>query len=68
MANTKEYNARYWAEHRTELLAKKKRAYEKDPAKVRERNKRWLDANRDKWNAYMRERRRKAKLDKGEGV
>ena len=35
---------------------------------IDERNKRWLDANRDKWNAYMRERRRKAKLDRSKEV
>ena len=31
-------------------------------------NKKWLEENRERWNEYMRERRKKAKLDKQKGV
>ena len=64
----KEYNSKYWAEHKSEISAHRKAFYQEHKAEINERNKRWLDANRDKWNAYMRERRRKAKLDKQKDV
>ena len=68
MANSKEYNAKYWQEHKEEISERRKKLYKERKGEIDERNKRWLDANRDKWNAYMRERRRKAKLDRSEGV
>ena len=64
MANSKEYNARYYQEHRDEIKAKKKEQYEADPVKYKERAKAWVEANREQWNAYMRERRKKLKAQK----
>lgn len=57
------YNAKYYQEHRDEIRTRKKRLYNKDIAIARK--KAWLEreGNREKWNAYMRERRRKAKID-----
>lgn len=59
-----EYNKKYWAEHKEELSAHRKERYKREKDKIDAINRRWLDANREHWNAYMRERRRKAKLDK----
>ena len=67
MAKTvKQYNAEYWAKHKEEISAHRKAFYQEHKAEINERNKRWLNANRDKWNAYMREyrKRKKAELDK----
>lgn len=66
-------NKRYWRKHNPEkakVQAKKDnaKAYEKcknDPkykAKRNEYAKRWRENNRDKWNAYCRERYHKKKL------
>jgi hypothetical protein len=66
-------NKRYWLKRNPEKVkaqAKKDnaKAYEKcknDPermAKRREATKRWQENNRDKWNAYCRERYHKKKL------
>ncbi len=64
MTNSKEYNARYYQEHQDKIKAKKKELYKADPAKYKERAKAWVEANREQWNAYMRERRRKLKAQK----
>ena len=58
MANSKEYNAKYYREHKEELSEKKKKAYKENPEKNKERVYRWREKNREKWNAYMRERRK----------
>lgn len=58
MANSKEYNAKYYAEHKKELSEKRKKAYRENPEKNKERVYKWRENNREKWNAYMRERRR----------
>ena len=68
MANSKDYNAKYWQEHKEEISERRKKLYRERKGEIDERNKRWLDANRDKWNAYMRERRRKAKLDRSKDI
>lgn len=64
MSNSKEYNARYWKEHKEKISEKRKKRYEED-AEYREhitnKSKKWVEKNRDKWNAYMRERRKKVK-------
>lgn len=65
MANSKEYNAKYYAEHKEELSEKKKKAYRENPEKNKERVYKWRENNREKWNAYMRERR---KIDKRANV
>lgn len=63
-----EYNARYWAEHKEQISAHRKEVYKRDRDKINERNKRWLKNNREQWNAYLREYRRKKKLDKEKQV
>lgn len=65
MANSKEYNAKYYQEHKKELSEKKKKAYRENPEKSKELVYKWREKNRERWNAYMRERRR---VDKEQGV
>ena len=61
MSNSKEYNAKYYAEHKEELSKKRKEMYKKDRERIIERNKKWLKDNREQWNEYMREYRRRRK-------
>ncbi len=65
MANSKEYNAKYYQEHKKELSEKKKKAYRENPEKSKELVYKWREKNRERWNAYMRERRR---IDKSKAV
>lgn len=62
----REYNAKYWASHREELSKSRRERYKRDKAVILESNKRWLEKNRDHWNAYQREYRKRkiAELDK----
>ena len=64
----KEYNAKYWAEHKEEISAKRKEYYKEHKEEIDKRNRVWLDANREHWNEYMRKRRAKQKLDKENNV
>lgn len=59
----KEYMREYYLSRREELLKKRQLNYDKEKNKAQ--HYRWLEkeGNREKWNAYMRERRRQAKLD-----
>ena len=59
-----EYNAKYWQEHKKAISKRRKEEYPKNRDKILARNKKWLKDNKDKWNAYQRERRAKLKLDK----
>lgn len=61
MSNSKEYNAKYYAEHKEELSKKRKEVYKKDRERILKRNKKWLKDNREQWNEYMREYRRRRK-------
>lgn len=49
----------YWAEHKKEIARKRKEKY--DPEVAKKNRAKWLEANRDRWNAYLREWRRKEK-------
>lgn len=62
----KEYNAKYWANNKAKISKTRKEKYRESPEKVIDRNKRWFSENRDRWNAYQREyrKRKKAELDK----
>ena len=64
MKDHKEYMREYWIKNKKRLSAQRSKYYQEHKEEIDERNKNWLENNRDKWNAYMRERRRKAKLDK----
>ena len=57
----REENARYRAAHREELNKLKKEKYKKDKSRFLEANKRWIAKNRDYWNAYQREYRKRRK-------
>lgn len=59
MANSKEYNAKYYREHKEEISEKRKKKYHADPEPYKEAVYKWRENNREKWNAYMRERRKK---------
>lgn len=64
MKDKKEYMREYWIKNKKRLSIQRSKYYKEHKEEIDERNKVWLENNRDKWNAYMRERRRKAKLDK----
>ena len=64
----KEYNAKYWADHKEQISARRKETYKRDRDAIIRRNKQWLENNKEHWNAYQREYRRKKKLDKKEQV
>lgn len=61
MTNSKEYSAKYYQEHRQEIAERKKKHYEAHKEEILARNKRWVENNRERWNEYMRERRKKLK-------
>lgn len=58
---TKEYNAKYWATHRSEIAKARKKKYDADPDKHKARTLKWMKENKERWNAYMREYRKKIK-------
>lgn len=58
-ARQKARSRAYWVKHKEEISRKRKEKY--DPEKARKNHGKWLETNRDRWNAYMRERRRKKK-------
>ena len=61
--NTKEYNAKYYREHKKEISEKKKQYYLENKELVLARNRKWIENNREQWNAYVRNRRKKGKKD-----
>lgn len=69
-ARKKAYAKKYWQEHKAECNEAVKRWRKAHPEKARELNttnhSKWVEANRDKWNAYMREYRKKRKEKKRE--
>ena len=66
----KEYNAKYWSKHSEEINKSRRAKYKEDKDKFLDRNKRWLDKNRDRWNAYQREyrKRKQESIDKSKEV
>lgn len=62
----KEYNAKYWSEHSKEINRSRRVKYKEDKDKFLDRNKRWFKKNRDKWNEYQREyrKRKRESIDK----
>lgn len=65
----KQRNAEYWEKNKEKISAKRKLQYHGDTREKRlASSKKWLKENRDRWNAYQREYRRKQrdklKLDK----
>ena len=61
MANSKEYNAKYYQEHRQQLVERKKKHYKEHKEEILARNKRGIENNSEHWNEYIRERRKKLK-------
>lgn len=41
----KEYNAKYWAEHKKQISEKRKKLYQKNKEKYRARSKKWVENN-----------------------
>lgn len=70
MKNKKEYMREYWKEHKTERNEATKRWRRNHPEEARKLYKnsaaKWRVLNREKYNAYMREyrKRKKEELDK----
>ena len=65
----KQLNAEYWERNKEKISAKRKLKYHsKDKEQRVASSKKWLKENRDRWNAYQREYKRKRraelKLDK----
>ena len=48
--------------HRAEIAQKARQYYHENPEASKAKTKRWFANNREKWNAYMRERARMARL------
>lgn len=68
---TKDYNRKYWAEHKEEINAK--RRTQQTTAERSAYHLKWQQAHRDRYNAYQREWRRRKKeeqkaLDKNKQV
>lgn len=61
MRNNKEYNAKYYQEHKQQIVERKKKHYEEHKEEILARNRKWIEDNRGHWNEYMRERRKKLK-------
>ena len=61
MANSKEYNAKYYQGHKQQIVERKKKHYKEHKEEILSRNKKWVENNREQWNEYMRERRKKLK-------
>lgn len=57
---TKEYNKKYWAEHREEIAIKRQSSKDHRTEYARE----WRKKNRGQYNAYMREYLRKRRQEK----
>lgn len=64
-AHKAEYMREYWKSHRAEQNAARKKWKEAHPEEARrintEGHRKWREANREKYNAYMREYRRRRK-------
>lgn len=60
------YARRYYAEHHQEMREKYHRRVAADPQRYRNYHLKWLENNREKWNAYMREYNKKRKEAKHE--
>ena len=61
MANSKEYNAKYYQGHKQQIVERKKKHYKEHKEEILSRNRKWVENNRERWNEYMRERRKKLK-------
>lgn len=59
-----DYNKKYWREHKEQISAQRKKHYAENKETIIARNVQWKKDNREHWNAYLREWRRKKKLDK----
>lgn len=59
VTNNKEYNAKYYQEHKQQIVERKKKHYEEHKEEILARNRKWIEDNREQWNEYMRERRKK---------
>lgn len=57
----REYNKAYYQRHKQEIREKYKEAR-------KEATKRWIENNRDKWNAYQREYQRNRRADNEQSV
>lgn len=58
-----QYNHEYSKTHRKEIQAKRR-----ENPHIAEYQKEWKNKNREKWNAYMREYRKRKKLDNNNEV
>lgn len=73
------YMKKYREEHLEEIKANRRYWYRQNKERVKQYNKtyyethgatcqaKWLEKNRDKWNAYMREYRKRKKLERSAG-
>ena len=61
-----EYNKKYWQEHKDQISTRRKQIYQERREEINKRNIQWKKDNREQWNAYLREYRKKKKLDKKE--
>lgn len=63
---TREYNKRYWREHRDELIAKRNAATTTEERTAYHNE--WQRKNREKYNAYLKAWRAKKKAEKESAI
>jgi hypothetical protein len=66
MSNSKEYNAKYYQEHKTELAEKKKARYRANRETILAKMKQYRDEHREEYNARAREYMRAWRRKRGE--
>lgn len=69
--NRAEYNAEYWKKNKKIISEKRKKKYREDKGKREEilkKHKQWVEENRERWNAYQREYRRRKKEAKNDEI
>lgn len=62
--HNKKYWHEYWDKHKEQILAHRREIYKRDRDKINKRNIQWKKDNKEKWNAYMREYRKRKRLDR----
>lgn len=66
MSNSKEYNAKYYQEHKAELAEKKKARYRANREAILAKMKQYRDKHREEYNARAREYMRAWRRKRGE--
>ena len=68
MSNSKEYNAKYYQEHKAELAEKKRARYQANRETILAKMKQYRDKHREEYNARAREYMRAWRKKREEGL